>query len=61
MSTIPCKLCGRLTPMLGTRLCNPCWELKHRVLANPELAKKIIAEADKGNNSAEQAREKNGQ
>ncbi len=24
---IPCKMCGDLTDMLGTRLCNPCWEL----------------------------------
>ncbi len=29
--TIPCKICGRLTNMLGTKLCDPCWEVTHRV------------------------------
>lgn len=24
---ISCKICGEDTTMLGTRLCNPCWEL----------------------------------
>jgi hypothetical protein len=23
---VPCKICGRPTPMLGTKLCNGCWE-----------------------------------
>lgn len=24
--TVPCRICGRPTDFLGTRLCNPCWE-----------------------------------
>lgn len=23
---VDCKICGRPTPMLGTKLCNGCWE-----------------------------------
>jgi len=41
--TIPCRLCGRPTPMLGTKLCNPCWETDRAVTSNPDLARKILA------------------
>lgn len=40
--TIPCRLCGFSTPMLGTQLCNTCWELEHRIFANPVLARRIL-------------------
>jgi NMD protein affecting ribosome stability and mRNA decay len=43
---IPCTICGKPTPMLGTKLCNRCWELRSRILADPELARKIINEMD---------------
>lgn len=29
--TIPCKICGTPTPMLGTKLCDRCWEVEHRL------------------------------
>jgi hypothetical protein len=29
--TIPCKTCGKPTSMLGTKLCDPCWEVEHRL------------------------------
>ena len=25
MNTIPCRVCGAPTPMMGTALCDPCW------------------------------------
>lgn len=25
--TKPCRVCGRQFPMLGTMLCDPCWEV----------------------------------
>lgn len=28
---ILCKTCGDLTPMLGTKLCNGCWEVESRL------------------------------
>ena len=39
---IPCTLCGTKTNMLGTKLCDRCWELKSRIEASPELASKIL-------------------
>jgi hypothetical protein len=29
--TVPCTTCGKDTPMLGTRLCDACWEVEHRL------------------------------
>jgi hypothetical protein len=45
-TTCPCAICGRQTYMLATKLCNRCWELKTRITADPELARKILAELD---------------
>ena len=28
---IPCKTCGDPTPMLGTKLCDGCWEVESRL------------------------------
>ena len=42
--TVPCKRCGRPTPMIGTRLCNGCWELQTRIKSQPELAMQILRE-----------------
>jgi len=39
---IPCSLCAQPTAMEGTKLCDRCWELKRRIEADPELAKKIL-------------------
>ncbi len=40
---IPCRLCGQPTHMLGTKLCDGCWELETRIHMHPELARKILA------------------
>jgi len=40
--TIPCKLCGEPTEMLGTKLCDFCWELEWRVLKSPLTTIKIL-------------------
>jgi hypothetical protein len=45
--TVPCRLCSEPTTMLGTRLCHRCWELEHRIQADPDLARKTIADLDK--------------
>lgn len=45
--TTPCTICGRETPMLGTKLCDRCWELSSRIKADPDLARKILADLDK--------------
>lgn len=33
--------------MLGTKLCDPCWELEHRIKLDPELARRMLAEIDR--------------
>lgn len=40
--TVPCRLCGVDTPMIGTRLCNRCWELESRISLNLKIAERII-------------------
>jgi len=42
MSTIPCRICGEPTIMLGTKLCDRCWELEGRIKSDPEIALKIL-------------------
>jgi hypothetical protein len=44
--TVPCGICGTATPMLGTKRCDRCWELEKRIHANPELARKILADME---------------
>ena len=39
---IPCRLCEEPTPMLGTKLCDRCWELETRIHMNPEIATRIL-------------------
>lgn len=46
--TVPCGICGNLTPMLGTKRCDRCWELETRIKMDPKLAKKILAEIEVG-------------
>ena len=31
LPTIPCDSCGDPTPYVGTRLCDPCWEVDRRL------------------------------
>jgi hypothetical protein len=49
LEQIPCHICNTQTTMLGTKLCDRCWELESRIIANPELAKKIIASLENKN------------
>lgn len=44
--TVACKLCGEPTPMLGTKMCNSCWELDKRIRMNPDIAAKIMKEIE---------------
>lgn len=43
---VSCGLCGALTPMLGTKRCDACWDLQRRVEANPVLARQVLARLD---------------
>lgn len=47
IETCPCRLCDRPTRMLGTKLCDRCWELEGRIHRDPELARKILARLTK--------------
>ena len=41
-----CVLCNKPKHTHGPRpdkLCDPCWELKTRVMSHPELAKRVLA------------------
>ena len=46
-TTTICRVCGCETAMLGTKLCDRCWELERRIHADPELARHILAERDR--------------
>lgn len=37
-----CKWCGKQTTSAGTRECDKCWELRHRIQMNLGLVRKII-------------------
>ncbi len=39
---VPCGLCGKPTPSIGTKRCDPCWELETRIKMDPILARKIL-------------------
>lgn len=38
--TVPCRICTVPTPMLGTKLCDRCWELETRIHADLILARR---------------------
>jgi len=40
--TVPCTWCGKPTTMLGTKLCDRCWELETRIHHDPKLAKRML-------------------
>jgi len=40
--TIPCKWCHMPTPMLGTRMCDRCYELEMRIERDPDLARRML-------------------
>lgn len=45
---IACKYCGDVTPMLGTKLCDPCYELSTRLRmqlqTDHEVVRKMLAD-----------------
>jgi len=45
---VPCRLCRTPTLMLGTKLCDRCWELETRIRQDPQLAQSILANIAKG-------------
>ena len=45
---VPCRLCSAPTRMLGTKLCDGCYELESRIKGNPELARKILSALTNG-------------
>lgn len=45
--TVPCRWCSAPTAMLNTKECDRCWELRRRVWADPELAKRMLEEEAK--------------
>lgn len=44
---IKCKWCGKPTVMHGTKMCDSCWELHHRITADPQLTKRMLEEVQK--------------
>lgn len=42
--TIECKWCGKPTHMLGTKMCDRCYELESRISADPVLAQRMLNE-----------------
>lgn len=40
---IPCQICGDLTPMTATKLCDDCWEMQKRIQRRPEIAELLLA------------------
>lgn len=45
---VPCKYCKRPTRMVETKCCDACWELARRVVANPDLTRRILRDLSKG-------------
>lgn len=41
--TVACKWCEEETFSIGTRECDRCWELRHRIERDPTLAKRILS------------------
>ena len=42
--TVPCTYCKEPTYMLGTKLCDRCWELSTRIRHDHALAAAMLAE-----------------
>jgi hypothetical protein len=40
--TVPCIFCGVPSTFTGTKRCNNCWELEHRMRGNVALSLKIL-------------------
>lgn len=44
MPIIECIWCGGPTHMLGTKMCDRCYELNSRIAKDPELARRMLME-----------------
>lgn len=42
---VPCRWCSTPTKMLGTRMCDGCWELWHRVQSDTDLTARMLLAA----------------
>ena len=40
---VPCKWCGKPVTMIGSKMCNPCWQLDQGISLFPEIAQKILS------------------
>ncbi len=52
MEMTNCKWCGGKTVNIGTKECDRCWELRHRIEYDMELAKRMMAHLDQTINKA---------
>ena len=52
LHTVPCGLCGKPTPMTGTKRCDFCWEMEGRIRREPDLARKVLAQLEADNTAA---------
>lgn len=55
--TVPCSICSTSTGMLGTKLCDRCWELKTRIENDPDIARRILTATTGKHQPAAQRRE----
>lgn len=44
---VPCRWCGELTDMTGTKMCDRHYELSTRIEREPEMAARMLAEVRK--------------
>ena len=44
--TVPCRSCGKDTPMTGTKLCDNCWEVERRTGKTPSELDALQASHD---------------
>lgn len=45
--TVPCKWCGKPTPMIGTKMCDAHYELSTRINRESDMAARMLAETRK--------------
>ena len=50
MEMTNCKWCGTETENTGTKECDRCWELRHRIEYDFELAKKMMVQLNQAIN-----------
>lgn len=48
--SVPCRYCGKPTPLLGNMECEPCYKLSGLINENAEVARKMLDETDRAAN-----------